>query len=138
MGRPPDPTLREAAPHPDLEAVAQPEPAHLLHLVDAVSCPVIFGLLLKGQRTQNEAGTQSQAQSRSLTLFLTLPTQKPTPTGLAAIKVGNRRNEGDFPKDTPPLTQFPRHPRLLLSHQVGGFISSWNFSPEFHDLFAAA
>lgn len=32
----------------------------------------------------------------------------------------------------------PADSGFLLSHQIGGFVSSWNFSPELHDLFATA
>lgn len=83
VGRPSDPHLQEAACR--LGCLCTLSPAHLLHLVDAVSCPGLSLAFAEEQRTQPEAGTQSSSPT-SLTTR-SLPTQA-TPTGPAAMKVG--------------------------------------------------
>lgn len=66
-------------------------PTHLLHLVDAVSRPVIFGLLLKDGGHSLRPRVQPHAQPPSLT-SLTFPTQKLIPSGPDALGVGNGKN----------------------------------------------
>lgn len=63
-------------------------PTHLLHLVDAVSRPVIFGLLLKDGGHSLRPRAQPHAQPPSLTF----PTQKLILSGPDALGVGNGKN----------------------------------------------
>lgn len=48
-----------------------------------------------------QATTPSHAQPSSLTLSPTVPTHQLIPTGPAALRVGNGKSRGAFPKDTP-------------------------------------
>lgn len=66
-------------------------PTHLLHLVDAVSRAVIFGLLLRDTR-HSLRPTTAQFHAQPHPSHHSLPTQKRIPSGPVALGVGNGKN----------------------------------------------